>query len=115
MINFENVSKYAISGIDLHIPKGEVVGIIGSTGAGKTTLLKLACGLLAPESGQVRTLGKDPVKHRSKYGSDLSTFFAGELSSACCLSATRLVVLKSRQNTKSACFNVQSQPSRCLS
>jgi len=77
MINFENISKYALSGIDLHIPKGEVVGIIGSTGSGKTTLLKLACGLLAPESGQVYTLGKDPVKYRSKYASDLSTFFAG--------------------------------------
>ncbi len=77
MINFENVSKYALSGIDLHIPKGEVVGIIGSTGSGKTTLLKLACGLLAPDSGHVRTLGKDPVKFRSRYASDLSAFFVG--------------------------------------
>ena len=66
MINFENVCKYDLSDITLNIPKGEIVGIIGASGAGKTTLIKLACGLLAPDSGKVWTLGKDPVKYRSK-------------------------------------------------
>ncbi|MBR5088619.1 MAG: ABC transporter ATP-binding protein [Ruminiclostridium sp.] len=77
MINFENVSKYCLSDITLNIPKGEIVGIIGASGTGKTTLIKLACGLLAPDSGNIWTLGKDPVKYRRKYASDISAFIAG--------------------------------------
>ena len=77
MINFENVSKYTLSDITLNIPKGEIVGVIGASGAGKTTLIKLVCGLLAPDSGQVWTLGKEPVKYRRKYASDISTFIVG--------------------------------------
>src|SRR5687767_8836467 len=35
-------------------------GVIGPDGAGKTTLLRLACGLLAPDRGEVRLVGADP-------------------------------------------------------
>ncbi len=77
MINFEDVSKYNISKVTLSVPKGEVVGLIGTSGSGKTTLIKLACGLLAPESGKVWTLGKDPMRYRQRYASDISTFIAG--------------------------------------
>lgn len=77
MINFEDVSKYTISEVTLNVPKGEVVGLIGTSGSGKTTLIKLACGLLAPESGKVWTLGKDPMRYRQRYASDISTFIAG--------------------------------------
>lgn len=77
MINFENVGKYDLSDITLNIPKGEAVGIIGASGAGKTTLIKLACGILAPDSGNVWTLGRDPVKYRGRYASDISAFIFG--------------------------------------
>lgn len=77
MINFEDVSKYTVSEVTLNVPKGEVVGLIGTSGSGKTTLIKLACGLLAPESGKVWTLGKDPMRYRQRYASDISTFIAG--------------------------------------
>ena len=76
MINFEDVSKYTVSEVTLNVPKGEVVGLIGTSGSGKTTLIKLACGLLAPESGKVWTLGKDPMRYRQRYASDISTFIA---------------------------------------
>lgn len=77
MIDFEHVSKLVLSDISLHIPRGERVGLIGGPGSGKTTLLKLACGLLAPDGGSVRLLGRDPVLCRRKYGSKLSAFIAG--------------------------------------
>lgn len=77
MITFENVSKFVLSGISIHIPRGECVGLIGSSGAGKTTFLKVAAGLLAPDHGYVRMLGKDPVVHRGKYGSELASFMTG--------------------------------------
>ncbi len=68
MLSFENVSKFILSEITLHIPKGVAVGIIGASGAGKTTLLKLACGLLKPEEGEVYTLQKSPVEGRASLG-----------------------------------------------
>ncbi|WP_165943611.1 ATP-binding cassette domain-containing protein [Roseicella aquatilis] len=39
--------------VDLVIPKGAVIGIIGRTGSGKSTLLDLVMGLLAPSSGRI--------------------------------------------------------------
>lgn len=77
MIDFENVNKFALSDVSLHIPRGERVGLIGGPGSGKTTLLKLACGLLAPDGGSVRMFGKDPVLYRKEYGSRLSAFITG--------------------------------------
>lgn len=38
MISFNNVSKFILSGLTCHVPKGLSVGIIGASGAGKTTL-----------------------------------------------------------------------------
>lgn len=77
MINFENVSKYGLNDVFIHIPKGEIVGLIGASGAGKTTMIKLACGLLAPDSGRVYTLDKNPVINRKLYKNNVSTFITG--------------------------------------
>lgn len=77
MINFENVSCRVLKGVSLNIPKGETVGLIGKSGAGKTTLIKLACGLLAPESGRVFAIGKNPVENRNLYREKTSAFIAG--------------------------------------
>lgn len=71
MICFEQVSKFILSDVNIHIPEGTSVGLIGASGAGKTTFLKLVCGLLLPEQGFVHTLRKDPVKSRSRLGVSL--------------------------------------------
>ncbi len=76
MIRFENVSKFILSDVSIHIPEGKSVGLIGASGAGKTTLLKLASGLLLPESGSVRTLGLEPVSKRKKLGGSIGVLFA---------------------------------------
>ncbi len=59
-IRFENVSfKYpdsdqpALAGIDLHIPPGEKLALVGENGSGKTTLIKLMTRLYRPTSGRV--------------------------------------------------------------
>ncbi len=48
----------ALRGVDLTIPQGKTVGIIGRNGAGKSTLLKLMTGIYAPSSGTVAVNGK---------------------------------------------------------
>lgn len=68
MLTMEHVSKFILSDVTLHIPKGVAVGVIGASGAGKTTLLRLACGLLKPEAGEVYTLQQSPVEKRNLLG-----------------------------------------------
>lgn len=76
MVLLEQVSKFIIKDLNLHIPKGEIVGIIGASGAGKTTLLKLISGLLESETGSVHTLRMDPIRDRKKLTGEIGTLFA---------------------------------------
>jgi ATP-binding cassette subfamily B protein len=55
---FEGVDEAALSGINLTVPTGRVVAVVGPTGAGKTTLVEVIAGLLAPSSGSVRMFGE---------------------------------------------------------
>src|SRR5258708_24419996 len=47
----------AVSGLDLTVGEGEIVGLIGPNGAGKTTFFNCLTGLYVPTSGQVRYRG----------------------------------------------------------
>lgn len=49
--------KPVFQSLNLQIPQGEFVGIVGPTGCGKTTLLKTILGALEPLSGTVRIMG----------------------------------------------------------
>jgi ABC-2 type transport system ATP-binding protein len=50
----------ALDRFSLELRAGEVVALLGPNGAGKTTAVRLLLGLIAPDSGSVRVLGRDP-------------------------------------------------------
>lgn len=52
-------ARTALSGLDLQIKAGEVVGLLGPNGAGKSTTMKLLSGLLEPSRGRARVAGHD--------------------------------------------------------
>jgi ABC-2 type transport system ATP-binding protein len=51
----------ALDHLDLHVRRGEVVGLLGHNGAGKTTTVRVVAGLLATDAGSARVLGADPL------------------------------------------------------
>ena len=55
----EKSKKFALSDIDLHIPSGATVGIIGGTGSSKTSLIQLISRLYDVSEGSVKVAGKD--------------------------------------------------------
>ncbi|MDP1878940.1 MAG: ATP-binding cassette domain-containing protein [Actinomycetota bacterium] len=52
----------ALDGVDLTVPRGQVVGLLGPNGAGKTTTVRILSTLLQPTSGIARVAGFDVTK-----------------------------------------------------
>ena len=53
-------SKLALNHIDLSLPRGKIVGLLGPNGSGKTTLIKLTAGILTPTAGEILIDGQTP-------------------------------------------------------
>jgi ABC-2 type transport system ATP-binding protein len=50
--------------LDIAVPPGTILGIVGPSGAGKTTTIRMITGALDPTAGEVRVLGEDPRRFR---------------------------------------------------
>ncbi|GAB3383876.1 ABC-F family ATP-binding cassette domain-containing protein [Amycolatopsis echigonensis] len=74
--------RVLFSGLDLVVPPGEVIGLVGVNGAGKSTLLRTLAGLARPESGEVRlnpptaTVGHLPQEPERREGESVRAFLA---------------------------------------
>lgn len=63
IIETEHLTKYygktpVVDSLSLSVPEGSVYGFIGPNGAGKSTTMKMLLGLVKPNSGSIRLLGK---------------------------------------------------------
>lgn len=56
----------ALDGVDLTVDEGEILGVLGPNGAGKTTAVECIAGLRTPDEGEVRVLGLDPRRDRTR-------------------------------------------------
>ena len=54
----------AVKGISFRISEGECVAFLGANGAGKSTTIKMLTGIMRPNEGVVRIMGKDPFSNR---------------------------------------------------
>src|ERR1700757_777591 len=53
-------TNIALNQFSFEIHRGEIVSLLGPNGAGKTTAVRLLLGLISPNSGSIRVLGRDP-------------------------------------------------------
>lgn len=58
----KNYSGFQLGPVDLTVPLGSVVGLIGQNGSGKTTTLKAILNMIHTDGGSIRLLGMDPSK-----------------------------------------------------
>lgn len=69
-VHFWQSPSPSLNGLDLRVARGEILGLLGPNGAGKTTTIKLALGLIFPDAGTIRLMGRpstDPDS-RSRVG-----------------------------------------------
>jgi ATP-binding cassette, subfamily B, bacterial len=78
---------WVLAGVDLRIPAGRSVGLVGLNGAGKSTLVKLLCGMYAPTRGRVLWDGTDlreldPARLRERISATFQDFMTYDLTAS---------------------------------
>ena len=57
-VNFSYDVRPVLKGINMKVPRGKIVAIMGLSGCGKTTILRLVAGVLKPKTGTVKVDGR---------------------------------------------------------
>lgn len=68
-------AQFKISNLNLTLPEGGVMGLIGENGAGKSTLIKLMMNLIRRDGGEIRVLGKGQEEHFEVTKQDIGVVF----------------------------------------
>ena len=55
----------ALDGVDMHVKKGAIYGLVGPNGAGKSTLIRHITGVYRPDAGEVRIEGEPVFENRT--------------------------------------------------
>ncbi|HNG07489.1 MAG TPA: ATP-binding cassette domain-containing protein, partial [Saprospiraceae bacterium] len=63
----------AVDGLNLHVSKGEIFGLLGHNGAGKSTTMRMLLSLIKPTSGRIEVFGSELYSNREKILSDIGS------------------------------------------
>jgi ABC-2 type transport system ATP-binding protein len=79
----------ALDSVSLSVKEGEIFGLLGPNGAGKTTLISILSGILSPDSGEARVMGRDCAREAKKVQAMLNVVsgFTGVIRSLSCQEA----------------------------
>ena len=77
--HYPGAERPVLDGLNLDIPRGQTLGVVGANGAGKSTMIKLLTGLYRPDSGTVEVTGI-PADHAGAVSAILQHFTHWELS-----------------------------------
>lgn len=82
MIKLKQIEKYLgnfhLQNISFELPKGYIMGLIGTNGSGKTTVLNLILGLYRPDAGDITIFDRDYSKDESQIRNDISYVLTDE-------------------------------------
>lgn len=67
----------AVDHVSFEVKAGEIFALLGPNGAGKTTTIKSICGLIVPDSGEIRIKGFSVLKERSRALAQMSAVLEG--------------------------------------
>ena len=67
-LDFSYGAARVLEAVSLSVAPGEFIGIVGPNAGGKSTLLRLILGLLTPQAGQIRVLGRPPREASRQLG-----------------------------------------------
>ena len=67
----KSYGDFALRNVDLVVPGGSIMGLIGENGAGKTTTIKCLLGMTRPDGGAVTVLGRDMAAHGAEIRQDI--------------------------------------------
>ncbi len=71
----KSFSNFTLNDISFSLPKGYIMGLIGSNGAGKTTTIKLILNMLDKEYGKIEIFGGDNVKNEKEIKQHIGVVF----------------------------------------
>jgi len=67
--------KFSLNNLSFVLPKGYIMGLVGSNGAGKTTTIKLILNMLEKEQGDISVFGFDSVENERKIKQNIGVVF----------------------------------------
>lgn len=68
-------SEFSLNDISFELPKGYIMGLVGSNGAGKTTTLKLIMNMMEKDAGSIKVFGKDHLEYEKQVKQEIGIVY----------------------------------------
>jgi len=80
---YKKYNNFELKNINLNVPKGMIMGLIGENGAGKTTTIKAILNVINSYSGEIKVFGKDSKIYEREIKEDIGVVLDDSFLSEC--------------------------------